>query len=258
MKLTFLGTGTSQGVPMIGFDNPGLDLSNPKNWRTRSAAHLEAGGMHIQIDAGPEFRLQCLQNKVDWIDVFLLTHGHADHILGMDDLRRFCDRMPNNKIPVYANDYGIERIGLIFPYAVLDKPTHRGYPCFGVKKMPDCLEFENGLKIYAEELPHGAVKTLGFVFEFEGKRLAYYNDCKQLTPRAIELASNADAVVLDGLRPMPHPTHLSIFEAIEYAKTLNAKRAYFTHTTWHIDYETWSKKIPENTQIAYDGLTVEI
>ena len=115
MKITFLGTGTSQGVPVIGGDASGIDLDNPKNWRTRSSVHVECGGIHIQIDAGPEFRVQCLKNKIDWIDCFILTHGHADHIAGMDDLRRFCDRLPNNKLAVYSNDYGLERIRSIFP-----------------------------------------------------------------------------------------------------------------------------------------------
>ncbi|MBO6103335.1 MAG: MBL fold metallo-hydrolase, partial [Opitutales bacterium] len=192
------------------------------------------------------------------IDLFLLTHGHADHILGMDDLRRFCDMRPDQKIPVYANVGGIERVKAIFPYALFDKPAHHGYPCFGIKKMPEALELENGMKIFAENLPHGPVETLGFVFEFRGKRLAYFSDCKSLTPRAKALAKNADVLVIDGLRPRPHPTHLSIMAAVEYAEELSAKRAYFTHTTWEIDYDEWSKKIPQNTFIAYDGLQVFI
>lgn len=106
MKLVFMGTGTSQGVPVIGYDSSGIDLSNPRNWRTRSCAHLYAGGREIQIDAGPEFRLQCLKNSVSRADAFILTHGHADHIAGMDDLRRFCDSAEGNAIDVYSNEYG--------------------------------------------------------------------------------------------------------------------------------------------------------
>ena len=115
MKLVFMGTGTSQGVPVIGYDSSGIDLSNPKNWRTRSCAHLYAGDREIQIDAGPEFRLQCLKNSVSRADAFILTHGHADHIAGMDDLRRFCDGAEGNAIDVYSNEYGLERIRAMFP-----------------------------------------------------------------------------------------------------------------------------------------------
>lgn len=258
IKFTFLGTGTSQGVPMIGGGQETLNRANPKNWRTRCSAHLEIGGLHIQIDAGPEFRMQCLQNNVNWIDYFLLTHGHADHVLGMDDLRRFCDMRADKKVPVFASDEGMQRIKNIFPYALLDQPTHVGYPCFDLKEMPECLELENGLKIHSVKLPHGAIETLGFVFEFEGKRLAYYSDCKSLTKRARELAKDADALVIDGLRPNVHPTHLSIFGAMKYAEDLNVKRAYFTHTTWQIDYDEWSQKLPPNYFIAYDGLQIEI
>lgn len=258
MKLIFLGTGTSQGVPMIGGGQEGLNRENPKNWRTRSSVHIQMGELHIQVDASPEFRLQCLQNNIKWIDIFILTHGHADHIVGMDDLRRFCDVMPNAKLPVYASEEGCERIGAIFPYALLDKPTHSGYPCFDMKLMPKTLELKNGGKIHSCYLPHGKFETLGLVFEFEGKRIAYFNDAKALTNEAAALASGAEIVVLDGLRPHLHPTHMSIPEAIAAAKTLNAKKVFFTHMTWQVDYDEWSKKIPENAELAYDGLRVEL
>ena len=134
MNFTFLGTGTSQGVPLLCGGQRNIDLKNPKNWRTRSCAHLEAGGLHIQIDAGQEFRIQCLQNKIEWIDLFILTHGHADHILGMDDLRRFCDIIPGNKLDVISSREGMERISQIFPYALHDIPDKPGYPCFSLSE----------------------------------------------------------------------------------------------------------------------------
>lgn len=258
MILTFLGTGTSQGVPMIGDGQEGLDRLNPKNWRSRSAVHIEMGGLHLQVDAGPEFRIQCLQNEISWVDLFFLTHGHADHILGMDDLRRFSERMPGAKLPVFSNAFGMDRIKAIFPYALLDAPTHKGYPCFDLKSMPETLELKNGGKVHSCELPHGDITSLGLVFEYDGKRIVYYNDEKFLTSRAKELAHGADIVVLDGLRTMPHPTHMSIYEAIEAGKELEAKQVFYTHMAWQIDYETWSKQIPENAKLAYDGLKVKL
>ena len=258
MKITFLGTGPSQGVPGIGGDASGIDLDNPKNWRTRSSVHVECGGIHIQIDAGPEFRVQCLKNKIDWIDCFILTHGHADHIAGMDDLRRFCDRLPNNKLAVYSNDYGLERIRSIFPYALKGKPTERGYPCFDIKKMPNILEMPGGVKIASTPLPHGPVETLGLVIECGGKKFAYYTDCKRLTPEALELAKGADAIALDCLRISPHPSHMSLSEAINSAMEVGARATYFTHLTSHIDYGKLEPKMPHGCHIAYDSLELEI
>lgn len=257
MKITFMGTGTSQGVPLIAMVHKGLDLRNPKNWRTRSSIHVEADGKHIQVDAGPEFRLQCLKNKIEWIDTFILTHGHSDHIVGMDDLRRFCDRLPHNVLPVYSNDYGLERVAAIFPYAVGERPTAPGYPCFKLLQMPDVLNV-GGVKISSVSLPHGPVRTLGLVFEHGGKKVVYYTDCHAVEGKAADIAADADVLILDFLRPRPHPSHLSTQSALEIVGRLNPRKAYFTHTTGEIDYDTWEAAIPKNCHIAYDGLTVEV
>lgn len=258
MELVFMGTGTSQGVPLIADPHKDLDLDNPHNWRTRTSAHMNFDGFHVQIDAGPEFRLQCLKNGVDWIDMFILTHGHADHIAGMDDLRRFCDRREGNKLGVFTNEYGAERVRAMFPYALHSRPVSRGYPCFELNLMPRQTELPNGLRVYSEELEHGPVKTLGLIFEFRGAKIAYYTDCKWLTPRAVELARGADALVLDCLRYMPHPSHMTYFEAVEAAEEIGAHRTFFTHITGDIDVSKPPSDVPASCEFAYDGLKVEI
>ena len=258
MKLTFLGTGTSQGVPLIAAHYQNLDLGNPKNWRTRSSIHVEAGGKHIQVDAGPEFRLQCLKNKIEWIDFFILTHGHSDHIAGMDDLRRFCDIIDTHVLDVYSNEYGLQRIAAIFPYAMGEKPQSIGYPCFKPHLMPREILVNDSLTIKSVSLPHGNVQTLGLIFEENRKKLVYYTDCHAVEGEAFELAKNADILVLDFLRPRPHPTHLSTMAALDLVRRLTPAQAYFTHTTGEIDYGVWEKSLPKNCQIAYDGLVAEL
>lgn len=260
MKLIFMGTGTSQGVPVIAATKHSLNLSNPKNWRTRSSVHIEIAGRHIQVDAAPEFRLQCIQNKIEQLDIFILTHGHADHIAGMDDLRRFCDLSPDKSVKVYSNKNGLERIKAMFPYALGDKPAQKGYPCFKLSKMPHSLDIweSEGIKISSAALPHGPIKTLGLVFEYNGKKLAYFSDCKKLTPRAVKLAKGVDVLVIDALKIKPHPSHMNLEEALESAKILEAKKTYLTHTTSQIDYDIYEHQLPKNCHIAYDGLKVEI
>lgn len=259
MEVIFLGTGTSQGVPMIAHDSEGCDLANPKNWRTRSSIHVVMDGHHVQVDAAPEFRLQCIRNQIEWIDTFILTHPHADHILGMDDLRRFCDQLGGVALPVYSSEIGLARIREIYPYAIGDRPVSKGYAAFQLIEMPEALETPGGT-IRRALLPHGSMLTLGLVFEEKssGKKFAYFNDCKEVTGEARLLAEGADVVVLDGLRPKEHPTHMSAPEAIQTATEMRPPAAYLTHFTFHIDHETWTQQLPEGIFLAYDGLRLTL
>lgn len=262
MEVTFLGTGTSQGVPMIACDCAVCTSADPRNHRTRASIHVEMDGLHVQVDATPEFRLQCLREKVTRLDVFILTHGHADHITGMDDLRRFCDLIGGNALTVYTTDEGMARVLAIFPYAIAERPVSRGYAAFKLEHMPAALELPQGT-IRSTLLPHGGVNTLGLVFEEKssGKKFVYYNDCKRVPREAVALARGADIVVLDGLRPEPHPTHMNIDEACAAAAEIGAPTTYLTHLTHAIDHETWSRKIAAahpSVRLAYDGLRLKL
>lgn len=255
MEIVFMGTGTSQGVPMIAHDAPELDLENPRNWRTRSSAHIVMGERHVQIDAGPEFRLQCVHNNIAWIDEFILTHGHADHIMGMDDLRRFIDMRGGMALPVYGNADGLRRVREVFPYAIRPIPQFKGYPAFSLLEMPPVLELPGG-NIRSFTLPHGLHSVLGLVFEEAGSghRIGYFTDCKEVPDSAIEAAKGADIVVLDALRPAPHPTHMNIDEAVAAALRIGARETYLTHMTYHVDYERESRRLPPGIFFAFDGL----
>ena len=256
MEIIFLGTGTSQGVPIIAQPEEGCcDLKNKKNWRTRTSIHVVMDGFHFQVDCSPEFRLQCIDNKVEQIDYFLLTHYHSDHIVGMDDLRRFCDLREDKSIPVYGDESSLRRVKEIFPYAINDKPAAPGYPCFKLHDMPQVLETDGGT-VTRVTLPHGPFDVYGFIFQEKssGKKFAYYTDCSAVDGEALELARGSDMVVLDALRKKPHPSHMTIDEATEVAKAIAAPQTYFIHMTYGVDYDQFEEKSPEGIHLSYDGL----
>jgi phosphoribosyl 1,2-cyclic phosphate phosphodiesterase len=259
MEVIFMGTGTSQGVPMIACHCEVCNSSDPRNHRTRSSIHVVMDGLHVQVDAAPEFRLQCLREKIEQMDFFILTHGHADHLAGMDDLRRFCDLHGGTALTVYTTAEGMGRVRSVFPYAIADKPVAKGYAAFKLLDMPAVLELPQGT-IRSTLLPHGSINSLGLVFEerSSGKRFAYFNDCKMVPREAVNLAQGSTAVVLDGLRPDPHPTHMNIAEACAVAAEIGAPEAYLTHLTHLIEHVAWSAKLPEGVQLAFDGLRLKI
>ena len=259
MEVIFLGTGTSQGVPMIACGCAVCTSADPRNRRTRVSIHVVMDGLHVQVDAAPEFRLQCVREKIEQLDVFILTHGHADHVAGMDDLRRFCDLAGGTALTVYTTGEGAGRVRAMFPYAMGEKPAAKGYAAFRLVDMPAVLELPQGT-IQSTLLPHGALDTLGLVFteRSSGKKFVYYTDCKSVPPDAIALARGADAVVLDGLRATPHPSHLSIGEAIEVAREIGAPQTWLTHLTHTSDHATLAASLPAGIAPGYDGLRLAL
>jgi len=259
MEVIFLGTGTSQGVPMIACDCAVCTSNDPRNRRTRSSVHVVMDGLHVQVDASPEFRLQCIAEKIDWIDLFILTHGHADHVVGMDDLRRHCDMLEGAALPVYSTEEGLSRILSIYPYAILDRPLVRGYAAFQMTEMPELIELPQGT-IASTLLPHGGINTLGLVFteRSSGKRFVYYNDCKRIPREGVQLARGAEVVVLDGLRPQPHPSHMSIAEAVAAAAEIGGELTYLTHLTHYSDHVETEAGLPAGVKLAYDGLRLRL
>ena len=259
MEVIFLGTGTSQGVPMIACGCAVCRSEDPRNRRTRTSLHVVMDGLHIQVDAAPEFRLQCLRERIEAMDFFILTHGHADHIAGMDDLRRFCDLLGGNALTVYSTTEGMGRVLAMYPYAMAERPIAKGYAAFRLLEMPTTLDLPQGT-IQSTLLPHGGINTLGLVFteRSSGRRFAYYTDCKRVPREALELARGVDALALDGLRPTPHPSHLSIAEAIEVARDIGAPATWLTHLTHHTDHGPAEAELPEGVRFAYDGLRLRL
>jgi phosphoribosyl 1,2-cyclic phosphate phosphodiesterase len=173
----------------------------------------------------------------------------------MDDLRRFCDLLGGEALTVYSTDEGISRVLAIYPYAIMERPVVRGYPAFKLAEMPAMLDLPQGT-IQSTLLPHGGVNTLGLIFteRDSGRKFAYYTDCKRVPHEAVEFAKGADLVVLDGLRPLSHPSHMNIDEAIAVARDIGAPLTYLTHLTHLSGHSELAATLPRGIEPAYDGL----
>ena len=259
-KITILGSGTSMGVPRVGCDCEVCTSHDPRDKRMRSSSLVEIGGKRILIDTSPELRLQCLANNIHHIDSCLITHSHADHIMGMDDLRGFT-KSQKQPLDVWVSSLHYENVQRIFGYADLKHTKdNKDLPQLKFKQFePDKPFSICGVDIVPLELDHvpsnyiGKMKSIGFRFG----DLGYCTDLCGMTEEQIEILKGVKVLILGVLRKKPHPAHLNTDQAIELSRAIGADRTYFTHLGHKILHEREEKILPDNVWIAYDGLTIE-
>lgn len=251
MKITFLGTGTSHGVPMITCACPVCTSANPKNKRTRSSLWILKNGVSILIDTAPEFRLQALQAGIAHVDGVLYTHCHADHVFGFDDLRVF-SQITQKSIPLYGNEPTIAELRQVFSYVFRETQKGGGKPqvkTFAVKKEPFLVK---GIQVCPVPVFHGALPILGYRL---GK-LAYITDCSCLPVASLGLLRDLEVLILGVVREEAHPTHLNVERALRLVERLQPERTYFTHISHLLEHADLNKSLPSGVKLAYDGLQI--
>lgn len=255
MRVTFLGTGTSHGIPMIGCGCAVCRSEDPRNKRLRPSVFIEAGNTKLLIDATPDFRTQALRAGIDDLDAVLVTHSHADHILGLDDMRAFTERS-GKPMPIYSMPRVLADLQRVFAYACVEKPAWPSLPAFALRPVNAGDEFCVGdVRVRAFELPHGHATVLGFAF---GNEFVYLTDCNAVAPEIVKAISGVPVLTLDALRHRPHPTHLTIEAATGIAGDVGAQLALLTHLCHEVDHAGAEKDLPASVRLAYDGLKVEI
>ena len=255
MRITFLGTGTSHGVPRLGCDCAVCRSDDPHNNRLRPSVFVESDAVSLLIDATPDFRTQALRAGIRRVDAVLLTHTHADHYFGLDDLRAFIERQ-GCKMPLYGSPQSLADIRRVFPYACTETPAWPGLPSFELHAVEPYLEFAiRDLRIRAFPVPHGRMTVYGFLI---GNAFAYVTDCNAVPDDVVESIRGVPVVALDALRTRPHPTHLTIEQATVLAGRIVAKLTLLTHLCHEADHETTERTLPSNVRVAYDGMQVEV
>jgi phosphoribosyl 1,2-cyclic phosphate phosphodiesterase len=251
MRLTFLGTGTSNGIPIIGCSCPVCTSDDPRDRRTRTSAVIHHNGRNILIDTATELRLQAISAGVTRVDAVLFTHPHADHLGGFDDLRRF-NEIDQAHLPVYAAAETASQLRSRFGYAFEDH-----FPFYGGKPDLELNEFDGPFKLFGDTvIPIPATHGTWTVHGFRIGSLAYLTDAKEIPAHSMDLLRNAEVLVLNALRERPHPTHLSLEEALDVIEQVKPRRAFLVHLAHELSHARAESQVPANVTVAWDGLSV--
>ena len=254
MKVTFLGTGTSTGVPSIGCECETCMSTDLRDKRLRVSIIIEHGGQTVLVDTSSDFRQQALRYGLKWLDAVLITHCHADHIFGLDDIRPLNFR--HGALGVYANERAWPDIRRIFTY--IFEPTYLGgglpqvIPHTVFPGAPFCLGKD--LQVTPLEVIHGRLPVMAYRFN----NFAYATDLSEIPQATLDGLRDLDVFVIDCLRFTEHPTHLWLDKALSYVERLKPRRAYFTHMAHDVMHQRDSARLPEGVAFAYDGLVVDV
>ena len=253
-RVIVLGSGTSHGVPMIGCTCAVCRSTDPRDRRSRPSIYLDVeDGPAILVDTSTDLRQQALANGIDRVDAILFTHSHADHIMGLDDVRRF-NVMQSGPIPAYADARTAVDLRRTFSY-VFDPPSEKGggIPQLSLTTINGRFNV-GGMGIQPVPIFHGSRPILGFRFG----SLAYLTDCNRLADEAWPLLDGIDVLILDALRHRPHPTHFTVAEALQVVERVKPRHTYFTHVCHDLAHAATNQSLPRGVELAYDGLALTI
>ena len=253
MRVTFLGTGTSTGVPVVGCRCRVCTSDDPRNQRLRQSVSIEAGGKHFLIDTTPDLRLQLLRHPIPRLDFLLFTHSHADHVMGLDDIRPFNFRQ-REAIHAFASESTVKALRRAFGY-IWDASSQigGGKPQLELHEVSAPFTHE-GIDIVPLPVAHGQWTIYGFRIG----AFAYITDTNGIPEESVHLLEGVDTLALDGLRPAPsHPTHFTISEAVAAAQRIGARQTYIIHIAHEVDHQTVSATLPAGVELAYDGLQLD-
>lgn len=252
LRLTFLGTGTSMGIPTLGCNCRVCRSSDLRDQRTRPSLLLNYNGRAVVIDTSPDFRMQALRANLLRVDAVLYTHPHVDHILGLDDLRAFSLKQCQ-PIPLYANRETLDAIRRTFSYVFGHSTPSSIVPQVRLEEIDGPFELF-GLRFEPLPVLHGAMEVLAFRFA----SAAYVTDFSQIPQLSHQQLHGLDVLILDALRHRPHPTHSSLAESLALVREFHPRRAYFTHICHDLPHADTNAQLPPDVGLAYDGLAVEV
>jgi len=251
-RLTVLGSGTSMGVPTIGCDCTVCHSADPHDRRTRPSVLIEYGDRSVLIDSTPDFREQAIRERIRRLDAVLYTHAHADHILGIDDLRPLSFRHKPNKLPLYARQEAADFIRNMFRYIFEADYKFGGLPLVELHSIEGLVELF-GARFAPVTVIHGESEILGFRFG----SAAYLTDHSEVPDATLAKLQNLDILFLDALRHTPHPTHSTVENSLRIVEQLKPQRAFFTHICHDLPHEATNATLPPNVRLSYDGMKLD-